>query len=100
MLACAMATIHWRRLLLSVSPLHALCGGLLRLATHLFHELAHFSDVTGRALLNPNLKALRGLFRMREELFVGPLLSSFGDSWLDPLPDTKNSPLVSKNRSS
>src|SRR6202035_1199258 len=61
--------------------------GLLHLAPHLLHELAHFSDVTRRAFLHPDLKALRGLLHMREELLIGPLISPFRDSWLDPLPD-------------
>src|ERR1700686_1198768 len=76
---------------LSVSLLRAL-RGLLHLAAHLLHELAHLSDVTGRALLHPDLKALRGLFQMREELLVSPLFASFGDSWLDPLPDPEEFP--------
>src|SRR4029077_8938653 len=60
-----------------------------RLRTHLLHKLSHFGDVTGRALVHPDLKALRGLFQMRKELLIGPLFSSFRERWLDPLPDAE-----------
>src|ERR1700724_3522625 len=98
MRACAAANIHWRRLDRYQSLCSSALRGLLHLATHLLHELAHFSDVTGRSLLHPNLKALRSLFQMREELLVGPLFSSFGNSWLDPLPDTEEFPVGFKEQ--
>ena len=84
---------------LAASDRVRLCGfPLLRL--HLFHELPHGSHLTRRTLFAPGFKALRGLLHMGQELPVLPLLPSLRDDRFDTLPDPKNSPVVSKNRSS
>src|SRR5712691_385421 len=58
-----------------------------KLRAHLFHKLAHASDMTRRATFDPGFVALRSFFQVREELLIHKPLPSLRDDGLDELPD-------------
>jgi hypothetical protein len=57
-------------------------------------------DMTPWATLIPGFVALCDPLQVYEELLVLETLSSLRNDWLQKLPNSKNSPLVSKKRSS
>ena len=66
----------------------------------LLHQLPHRGDMTRVAVFRPRLIALRRLFEVHQVLLVDEKQRNVGTTGLSASHTPKNSPLVSKKRSS